>query len=421
MALDWRALVTRDQPAGSERILLNLLRPLGILYGWAAGLRTRLYRLRVLSAACFPVPVISVGNLACGGTGKTPMVSYLVDYFLQQGFRVAVVSRGYGGHYSQSWARVPSTPSSRGDAMRFGDEPVLLARRHPEALVIVARQRRLGVAAAIGEGRADLVLLDDGYQHLAVQRDVNLLLLDARQEHEQQRVLPAGLYRESPLAVDRADAVIYTHATADRDVPPPKTGVPVVRCRHRLAAECLALDGTRIPLQSVVGRKVVAFSGIADPAGFFEALRQEGVELQAGIDLPDHVEYDGRVLQRLRDAAASAEILLTTEKDAVKLATDDLPCACYLVPLELEFIDPLKPVFDLIEDVIDRRRKGMSVSEELLQILACPQCKGPVELCPEKDAILCPACALKYPVRDDIPVMLIDEAAPLSGALPEGE
>ena len=314
------------------------LAPFGVLYGALQRLRALLYRSGVISSYRASRPVISVGNLTAGGTGKTPVVDHIVRHALLCGERPAVISRGYGGQIRRGVAIV-----SRGDgkapllpAAQCGDEPFLLARRNPQAAVIVAPRRCAGIEAAIRDCGATLIILDDGFQHLAVQRDLNILLLDARRPLGNGSVLPAGLLREPLAAHARADLCILTRDDA-LDVLVPFPALPTLRCRHRLAMELVALDGAVQTLSDLRGRRGVAFAGIAAPDLFFQTLESLGLQLTAAIALDDHTNFDSETLKRLTAAAATADFFVTTEKDGVKLRPSDLPLPCFQALLELEF------------------------------------------------------------------------------------
>jgi tetraacyldisaccharide 4'-kinase len=313
-----------------------LLRIAGCLYGLIGLLRRKLYRAGLLSVYRAPVPVISVGNLTVGGTGKTPMVDYLVKWLLGRGRRVAVVSRGYGG---QGAGKVGVVCTGDGPLLPpevCGDEPYLLAQRNPRALVLIAPRRTEGIRLAVERFAADVILLDDGFQHLPVARDLDIVLLDARRPFGNGHLLPAGVLREPVSALEQAGVVVLTRSTGSES-PPLKGPLPLVRSRHRLADEAVSLAGGRLPLKSLAGQRAVAFAGIADPDHYFAALAAEGLDLVRTLPLSDHVAYDRDTLALLAEAARDADFLVTTEKDGVKLSTVPLPVPCYQTPMTLEF------------------------------------------------------------------------------------
>lgn len=330
-----------------------LLWPLALLYRGVVGLRASFYRLGLLSGYQAGVPVVSVGNLTVGGTGKTPVVDLLARKLLARGIPVAVVSRGYGGGFRGSVGCVAAGDGQlRMSPQEAGDEPFLLASRNPSLQVYVARKRFLGVQAAERAG-AQIIVLDDGFQHLAVRRDLDVVLLDARTPFGNGQLLPAGPLREAAGALRRAGLVIMTHA-ARSPAKIPFTG-PTLHCRHRFADTMTTLDGTAVPWTTLAGQELLAFAGIARPDDFFAALRAHGVVVAETLALNDHQDYSGEQLNRLIQSCNNNKLLITTEKDAVKLRGVEFPCPCLVVPLVLEFDEP-----DQLDSILSKLLERMN-------------------------------------------------------------
>lgn len=333
-----RRLVTAGPATLGERLLCLLLLPCGWLYAAVGRLRWVLYRGGVLRRYRAPVPVISVGNLEAGGTGKTPVVDYLVKSLQRRGLKVAVVSRGYGGKGVPGDGLVCAGDGPLVGPEACGDEPYLLARRNPGCLVLVAPRRSRGIAAAVRHHGAQVVVLDDGFQHLAVARDLDIVLLDARHPLGNGRVLPAGRLRESPAALARADLLLLSRDDGrGRFSPPP--GKPLLRARHELEATARELAGDGRPLADLRQGRGLAFAGIARPEGFFSALEAQGVNLAGKIPLADHAAYDFSLRARLEQAAAGLDFLVTTEKDGVKLEPGSFSLPCYQVGVAIRLND----------------------------------------------------------------------------------
>lgn len=327
--------------------------PLSFFYGLAMRLRSGFYRRGWLKSFRAEVPVISIGNLAVGGTGKTPMVDFLAKALGDRGVSCAIVSRGYGGRYRQDVSRVTDAAGALlMSPQDCGDEPYLLARRNPGVPVYVARKRRLGVQAA-QQGGARLILLDDGFQHLAVQRDADIVLVDATRPFGNGRLLPAGILREPPSALQRADLIVMTRAEPGAAEAMPATGVPTMRSRHVTDRNLRTLDGKTIPLDNYAGKSALAFAGIARPDGFFRALQDFGFGRIESLALADHQEYDRETLNRLLGSCHNHDLLVTTEKDAVKLSSVNFPIPCCQVGVELVFDDvsPLDRLLDRITEL----------------------------------------------------------------------
>ena len=324
--------------------------PLSFLYGLVMRVRANLYRVGLKSSYRASVPVVSVGNIVVGGTGKTPMVDSLVRHISGLGVRCAVVSRGYGGSYRQDVARVKGADGTINmTAVECGDEPYLLAKRNPGVQVYVARKRWLGVQAAEQDGM-QLILLDDGFQHLAVDRDLDIVLLDVKRPFGNGRMLPAGRLREPRSALRRADVVVMTRSEAETKNPLPED-LLVLRSRHQVDKTMKTLDGAVVPEVDYRGKSCLAFAGIARPEEFFQSLQAFGFGRIEEISLADHQEYSQDVLNRLLGSCDNHDLMVTTEKDAVKLSATDFPIPCYQVGVEIVF-DDVSPLVSLLGETL---------------------------------------------------------------------
>ena len=261
--------------------MIILLKPAEMLYRGVNRVRRLLYRRGILKARRLPRPVISVGNIAIGGAGKTPAVIAICRFLEERGLKVAVLTRGYGG-------------AGRGvvdalDSARFGDEPVLIKKRTTSTLVIVGTNRfQQGITQS-----CDVFVLDDGFQHLQLHRDLDIVI-DA----------PARFYREGRSALSDADIVVTR--------------------RLRL----------NVP-DSLRGKRLFAFAGLADNEQFFDSLRGEGLILERTRGFPDHHAYSALDLAQVHHAARGTEGIVTTEKDAVKIQAADIVA----IPVEFLFED----------------------------------------------------------------------------------
>jgi tetraacyldisaccharide 4'-kinase len=305
----------------SEHPVLRLpLRAAALLYGAALRLRDRYYR-RSSAVHRAPVPVLSVGNLTVGGTGKTPLVAWLASRVAESGRSPAIVTRGYGGTVGRGPVVLSSGegPTLAPDAC--GDEPYLLASTLSGVPVVVGSDRVAGAAAAARLG-CDVVILDDGFQHRRLARDLDIVLLDAGKPFGNGRLLPAGPLRERPSALARADVVMITRSRRGeageeirRLVRSYNSHAPVLRAGHRRIG---FFDATGRP--AARPRRALAFCAIGDPDSFRSGVAAEGVEIVAFEPRRDHHRYDESELRGLRARAASLDaVLVTTEKDRVRL------------------------------------------------------------------------------------------------------
>lgn len=316
-----------------EWFIFLSLAPFSVLYAGVVWLRNKAYDSSVFAVKKVSVPVVSVGNLAVGGTGKTPVVDWLLKTLQQSGKRVAVVSRGYGGSYSTPVGIVADQNGLQMQAYEAGDEPCLLALRNPGAVILVARRRVLGVRMAIQKYRPDVIILDDGFQHRAVGRKLDLVLLDACRPFGNGWVLPAGNLRELPASLCRADMILLTRAQSDCHLS--FANKPVFSSRHQLADYALDLLGNKVNLEELKKLKVCAVAGIANPESFFQQLLLLGLNVQTTVALKDHSQFDRKALSRVETAASGCDVLITTEKDAVKLSSINLPLPCYQMPMNI--------------------------------------------------------------------------------------
>lgn len=342
LALYYRRLATRGARNKGDLLLLAILVPIGWLYGCINLIRVKLYQAGVFSCYKASVPVVSVGNLAVGGTGKTPMVDYLIKQQQAQQRKIAVISRGYGGEKGDAVRVVCDGNGPIMSATQCGDEPYLLARRNPQTIVIVSPQRSAGIDTAIKEFAVDLIVLDDAFQHLAVARDLDLLLFDSRYPLGNGHLLPAGLLREFPAAVQRADLCIMTRYD-QQSAKSLLCDQAIVRAQQSLAHNAQDLSGNDYSLEQLRQGKCVAFAGIANPHDFFSSLEENGVTLLATLPLADHCEFTPQVLDTIKVLAAEADFILTTEKDAVKLNNEmfNIPCCSFSLifePIEADLL-----------------------------------------------------------------------------------
>jgi tetraacyldisaccharide 4'-kinase len=305
--------------------LACLVWPLAQVYGLVVRLRRAFYRHGFFRSERFGVPVVVVGNVIAGGAGKTPLVIALVSHLQAQQLKVGVISRGYG-RSSQDCVEVgPATTIEE-----TGDEPALI-KRATAAPVFVANKRTEALRALLAAHPATAVVVcDDGLQHYALQRDIEIAAFDDRGTGNGW-LLPAGPLRE-PWPERQAqglDLVLHTGKQA---------AFEGYTSSRRLADEAWNLNGQRITVASLRGRPLLAMAGIANPEAFFAMLRDSGLTLESTMALPDHHDFSGRDL-----AGLEGRTVLCTEKDAVKLFS--LPEAARLELLAVPLVFSPEPAF----------------------------------------------------------------------------
>jgi tetraacyldisaccharide 4'-kinase len=323
-----------------------LLSPLCWLFALVVRFRRTVYALGLARAGRAARPVVVIGNISVGGTGKTPMTVYLANALRERGLRVGIVTRGY-----RSRSRPPSVVRVRPDSdpVEVGDEAVMLATQ--SGAVVVAGRDRLA-AARLLEAEVDLILADDGLQHLRLARDLEIVLVDGERGLGNRRLLPCGPLREPPRRLAQADFVILTGASdrafggGDGEIPRIRGGEGNLRAVARSAGAVSLIDNRRLPLDAFVGQQVHAVAGIANPGRFFALLRNAGIGVIEHA-LPDHASITPATV-----AFDDGRPVLMTDKDAVKCRSF-ADARCWAIHLDVDIEEPgraalLKAIGELV-------------------------------------------------------------------------
>ena len=321
---------------GRHPAVLALL-PLVPLYCGAVGLRRLAYRLGIRRRQRLPVPVIVVGNVTVGGTGKTPLVAWLCDFLRLRGFRPGIVARGYGGR-ARHW---PQQVRPDADPVAVGDEPVLLAQL-THCPVAVGPDRVAAARALLEHDDCDLILSDDGLQHYALGRDIEIAVLDGVRRLGNGFCLPAGPLREPARRLQEVDLIV-TNGLAAR-------GEYGMRLLPGEAVNLLD-PGLRRPLSTFRGTRVHAMAGIGRPQRFFDDLRQAGLDIEPHA-FPDHHPYGPEDLAFLEPGRP----LLMTQKDAVKcrrFATEDFWAVPVTAELDVRFGERVLELLEARRPVVE--------------------------------------------------------------------
>ncbi|MCG6916406.1 MAG: tetraacyldisaccharide 4'-kinase [Deltaproteobacteria bacterium] len=324
----FRLILEEDRQLLSVTFLRALATLAAWLYNKTVALRNLLFDHGVLKIHKLNCPVISVGNLAVGGTGKTPMVAWLARLFSEEGYRVGIVSRGYGGIESRRVTIVSDGKNILADQAISGDEPLMLARQLSGIPVLCSTKRVRAAKAAIKKFDCNLLILDDGFQHRYLARDLDVVMLDSRDPYGGNRVLPRGTMREKAAALARAQVLVLSRfdgsEAAEKNCDnirrqwPNKT---IVTAIHRPMRIFSAADNRERPSSSLMGSRLAAFAGISQPDDFFQSVHNLGGRLVYTAPLPDHYPLTSDLLASLARKASrfEPEIWITTEKDWVRL------------------------------------------------------------------------------------------------------
>ncbi len=306
-----------------------ILLPAAWLYGGAMAVRNRCFEIGIFGSTSVGVPVISVGNMTAGGTGKTPLVAEIARRLHAGGKKVGIVSRGYGRRSNGPLivARGDGTVIGEEDA---GDEAAMLALQLRETIIVVAERRTIAAEIAVRELGAEVIVVDDGFQHRALCRDLDILVVDGRTDLLLEPMLPAGLRREPLSGIGRAGLVGVSKVQGPGEVKEigrrlqTRSHAPVFGFKPVLDAIVDFRTGTPVHDQS--GTNAYLMSGIGDPEGFAATVRESGCRVVARTVFEDHHRYTVAEVRSVISAAgaAGAGFIATTEKDAMRLRTTEI-------------------------------------------------------------------------------------------------
>jgi tetraacyldisaccharide 4'-kinase len=345
-----------------------LLVCLSSLYG--LGLKIRFYSYKSIKKQTLPGFVLSVGNLTVGGTGKTPATCMLARWASDEGYRVAVLSRGYGGRSQNKTLEVSDGKKILTGPEKTGDEPFLLAKSLPGIPVIVSKKRYKGGLLAHDKYNCDFYILDDGFQHVVIERDLDLVLMDASNPFGNERLLPYGPLREPVEHLNRADAFMLTRFSGQSSARKSMTRLkdnfpskPVFWSDHIPQSVVLPNKNEVHDADFLKGKRVVAFAGIASPEKFKETIMNLGAEPVFFKAFGDHYPFQTLDILRLikQKESLKADFILTTEKDWVRMtdALSEYPDLAYLT-IKMAMLYEEDKFFQWIREKIESSQKKLS-------------------------------------------------------------
>lgn len=338
---------------------------LSSIYRVIVQLRNRAYESGLLRTRRAPVPVISVGNITAGGSGKTPVVEHVLHQLIARDVKPAVLTRGYRRE-SKGLVVVSDGSGRYSDTRESGDEAMQIARKFPAVPVIACEKRNAGARHAIDHCGAEVLVLDDAFQHRAIARDLDIVVFDASEERDRHRMLPVGRLREPLGNLARADLIVLSRCDSAVDCDAvaqsvcAHTEAPAVRTAFAVHSLRMLESGERSDPNALEGRDVFAFCGIGTPAAFEHTLRSLGMNVRELVSFRDHHWYSIEDMQRLirRSEELGVDALLTTEKDAVRIAEmirdAGAPNLCY-PELHMEFLEGEKTFIAALDAVLPSR------------------------------------------------------------------
>ena len=321
-------VMMRCEDRRSSGLFEILLHALSLIYGGVIRLRILFYGYGLFTSRKLPCIVISVGNITVGGVGKTPVSVYVLDLLRGLGYNVAAISRGYKGKIHKHGGVVSDGRKLYMDPTAAGDEPYLITDRLRDVPVLIGRNRFKMGQTAIRRFSTQVLVMDDCFQHLQLDRDIDLLLLDSETPFGNRHCIPRGPLREPVAGVKRASAIVLTRqrdevppARADLEKEIGSVPIPVFHCRHMPAGLVIAGSESSLQLDFLKGRRLFAFSGISRNDSFRRTVTDLGGSVDAFAEFFDHHPYSTEDLGFIWEKASALEVdnLITTEKDYVRI------------------------------------------------------------------------------------------------------
>ena len=358
-------------------LLLVFLRLVSYLYKFAVQTKLSLFNWGILRKVKLPAYVISVGNLTVGGTGKTPTAQKIAEIMSNRGYRVVILNRGYRSHWDKNIGVVSDGKQISMTAYEAGDEAYLMAKTLPNIPVIIGKNRAVTGKYAVEHFQAEVIVMDDGYQHWRLARDLDIVLVDTITMFGNGNVLPRGILREPLKNLNRADLFIFTKTNQSsamnkillrETIARYNNQAPIAESIHKPQnfveiGEWYNNAGRQIALESLQGKKAIVFSAIGNPVSFEQTVVSMGVTLLEAVRYPDHHDYGMSEMQYISDRAKelNAVAVITTTKDAVKIPTEfiysDREMPLYVLNMEIEITDNYENIEKIISQ--DMTKEGV--------------------------------------------------------------
>lgn len=334
------------------------------LYGKITNIRNSLYEKGVFKSFSLGAPTISIGNIAVGGTGKTPLVAFIAEILAEKGEKACILTRGYGRENPQKRVLVSDGEEILAEALASGDEPLELARKLLGKAIVIADANRVSAAKWAREKfNITAFVLDDAFQHRPAKRDLDIVLLDATNPFGNSKTLPFGILREPLTNLKRAHLIVITRANLVENIADLKFQIsksnpdcPILTAENKISNVIELKDFSKIQNLKPKSQKAFAFCALGNPDNFFEQLKLENFDLVTTQKFPDHHRYTQNDIEKLENQAkqSGAKILLTTAKDAVKLVGLNFEMPCFIIESKMVFDDE-KKLRELIHAVFNRK------------------------------------------------------------------
>jgi tetraacyldisaccharide 4'-kinase len=337
--------------------------PVSLAWEWVYRVRRSFYEYGVFKKSIFKVPVISVGNLSFGGTGKTPTIVWLADWLNEKGLTPVVLTRGYKGQLEHSAGLLKSGQKFRLNPFDYGDEPLMISNKMKKGAVIVGKNRAKNLMTYFAEVHPDVVLLDDGFQHLQIFRSFNIVLFDATMPMNLYKVAPLGYLREGMTALKDADAILISRADMVTKEKLDKLIATLSQYFHHRPVMALTKfqplgvfdvhDKYIFSIHELKGLRAIAVTAIASPDSFYRYLESCGVEITEKVSFPDHYFFSPEdVNDLLIKASQQSAIILCSEKDMVKMKRVSLDSRILFTKVKVDFLSGEQDLVNRLSKVL---------------------------------------------------------------------
>lgn len=349
-----------------RRRALNLLvlKPLSAVWESAYKIRRSFYEYGLFQKAYFKVPIISVGNITFGGTGKTPVIIWLINQLERSGLDVAVLTRGYKGNLEHGRGLIKGGQRFLSNPNEYGDEPLLISKKMRRGAVIIGKQRSENLKTYFQEVKPDVVLLDDGFQHIQLYRSFNIVLFDALLPLESYKTAPMGYLREGLTALKDADAILISRADQVDDEKLEKLqaflgkyhpkDIPIGKFTYEPLGVFDGFGEKVMDMKELDGKRVIALSAIASPESFYRLLESHGAKIVEKVVYPDHHFFTHQDLNEILIKTVREDaIIMTSEKDMVKIrkVTKDPRISC--VNIKLKFLTGEEELLAKVRNILN--------------------------------------------------------------------
>jgi len=334
-----------------------ILYPLSLLYQVSLFIREFFYKIHLLETKSLPCKIISVGNITVGGSGKTPTVEYLSKLLQSKGKKVGIISRGYCRN-SKNTLIVTDGKTKPKTWMTFGDEPYLLAQKLDNVPIIVGKSRYEAGAKMIENFNPDIIIIDDGFQHISLSRDLDIVLVNSKDTQDTHKLIPVGLLREPISNLSRANLVVLTKTNIHKPTDYLINIIENVKCptiNNKIELDDILInnDGKSYDLEIINSKNVYIFSALGDYEGFEKTMENSRAIIVGHDKYPDHYNYTSDDLKKIEKNAKKngAHFIITTEKDIVKTKDYNSEMGIYAVRMKMVF-EPEVLLNNYIEEAI---------------------------------------------------------------------